>query len=76
MLKTSKIPEIWYLPGISIKKAILQYMLSRPMECSKPKAWSVDLGLRIARIDPSRQVSMDEPRENENELTGIANIAF
>ena len=34
-----------------------------------------DLDLRIARIDPSRQVSMDEPRENENELTGIANIA-
>ncbi len=35
-----------------------------------------DLDLRIARIDPSRQVSMDEPRENENELTGIANIVF
>ena len=35
-----------------------------------------DLDLRIARIDPSRQVSMDEPRENEDELTGIANIAF
>ena len=35
-----------------------------------------DLDLRIARIDPSRQVSMDEPRENEHELAGIVNIAF
>ncbi len=35
-----------------------------------------DLDLRIARIDPSRQVSMDERRENENELMGIANITF
>ncbi len=35
-----------------------------------------DLDLRIARIDPSRQVSMDEPPENENELTRIVNIVF
>ncbi len=35
-----------------------------------------DLDLRIARIDLSRQVSMDERRENENELSGIANTAF
>ncbi len=35
-----------------------------------------DLDLWTARIDPSRQVSMDEPRENEHEFAGIANIAF
>ena len=35
-----------------------------------------DLDLRIARMDPSRQVSMDEPRENENELAGFANTTF
>ena len=33
-----------------------------------------DLDLRIARIDPSRQVSMDERREHENDLRRIENI--
>ncbi len=35
-----------------------------------------DLDLRIARIDTSRQASVDERRENGNELSKIVNIVF
>ncbi len=41
---------------------------------NKHRKKTSDLDLRIARIDPSRQVSMDERRENENELRGVTNI--
>ena len=49
---------------------------SKMREKQKQKFKISDLDLRIARIDPSRQVSMGEPCQNENEFTGIVNIAF
>ena len=46
-------------------------------QCEKNRKFEIwDLDLRIARIDPSRQVSMDEPCQSENEWTGIVNIRF
>ena len=49
---------------------IRSYCVAIPTKnAEKQKFKFSDLDLRIARIDPSRQVSMDEPSLSENELT-------